>query len=299
MRNPFIDNIGNTPLMEMSHLSPNIYAKAEFFNPGGSIKDRIAKEMILSAMDRGEIESDSVIIEATSGNTGIGLAAVSASLGLKLIIVMPESMSIERRKIISHYGAELILTEASGGMRATIERVEELKQKYPKHFLPSQFSNIDNPNAHYKTTAPEIYSQMNGDIDIFVAGVGTGGTITGVGRYLKEKSSDIKIVAIEPEGSPFLSKGVAGSHTIQGIGAGFKPDILDLSIIDEIEIVRDEEAIEYARDCAERLGVAVGISAGANLAIADRLAKRYPDKRIVTVLPDSAERYISTNLFKG
>jgi len=298
MKNPFIDNIGNTPLMQMSHLSSNIYAKAEFFNPGGSIKDRIAKEMILSAMDRGEIESDSVIIEATSGNTGIGLAAVCASLGLKLIIVMPESMSIERRKIISHYGAELILTEASGGMRATIERVEELKQRYPKHFLPSQFSNIDNPNAHYKTTAPEIYEQMNEDIDIFVAAVGTGGTITGVGRYLKEKSSDIKIVAIEPEGSPFLSKGVAGTHTIQGIGAGFKPDILDLSIIDEIEIVQDKEAIEYARNCAKSLGLAVGISAGANLAITDRLAKRYPDKKIVTILPDSAERYISTKLFR-
>ncbi len=296
-----IDLIGNTPLLELEYLNQNgnrVFAKAEFMNPAGSVKDRIAKEMILSAMSRGEIDKKSVIIEATSGNTGIGLASVCASLGLKLIIVMPESMSIERRKIIAHYGAELILTPASGGMKATLEKLEELKKSYPNHYLPMQFSNPNNPKAHYKTTAPEIYSQMDRDIDIFITGVGTGGTITGVGRYLKEQNSSVKIIAIEPESSPFLSKGVAGNHSIQGIGAGFKPDILDMSLIDEIVTVSDEDAFIASRECATKSGLAVGISAGANLSAVKKILTQVENKRVVTILPDGADRYLSTPLFK-
>ncbi len=296
-----IETVGNTPLIEIEYLNQNqnrVFAKAEFMNPAGSIKDRIAKEMILSAIDRGEIKDDTIIIEATSGNTGIGLASVCASLGLKLIIIMPESMSIERRKIISHYGAKLILTLASGGMKATLEKLEELKNLYSNHYLPMQFSNPDNPKAHYKTTAPEIYAQTEGNIDIFIAGVGTGGTITGVGRYLKEKNPNIQIIALEPENSPFLSKGEAGSHSIQGIGAGFKPEILDMSIIDDIITISDEEAFLNARECAIKSGLAVGISAGANLAGVKKILKNSKNKRVVTVLPDDANRYLSTQLFE-
>ena len=296
-----LESTGNTPLVEMEYLNLNgnrVFAKAEFMNPAGSIKDRIAKEMILSAIDRGEIKDDTIIIEATSGNTGIGLAGVCASLGLKLIIIMPESMSIERRKIISHYGAKLILTPASGGMKATLEKLEELKKDYPNHYLPMQFSNPDNPKAHYKTTAPEIYAQTEGNIDIFIAGVGTGGTITGVGRYLKEKNPNIQIIALEPENSPFLSKGEAGSHSIQGIGAGFKPEILDMSVIDDIITISDEEAFLNARECAIKSGLAVGISAGANLAGVKKILKNSKNKRVVTVLPDGANRYLSTQLFE-
>ncbi len=296
-----IDCIGNTPLLELQYLNINgnrVFAKAEFMNPAGSVKDRIAKEMILSAMSRGEIDDKSIIIEATSGNTGIGLASVCASLGLRVIIIMPESMSIERRKIIAHYGAKLILTPASGGMKTTLDKLEELKEIYSNHYLPMQFSNPDNPKAHYKTTAPEIYSQMEQSIDIFITGVGTGGTISGVGKYLKEKNSNIKIIAIEPEASPFLSKGVSGSHSIQGIGAGFKPDILDMSVIDEIVTVSDDEAFKASRECAIKSGIAVGISAGANLSAIKKILKKLKNKRVVTILPDEANRYLSTPLFK-
>ena len=292
--------IGSTPLLEIDYLGENscrVLAKLEFLNPASSIKDRIAKKMIDKAIKRGKIDKDTVIIEPTSGNTGIGLAMVCASRGLKLILTMPESMSLERRKILSFLGAKLELTPASEGMGGAVNRAIELKKQYPNSFIPNQFTNPNNPLAHEETTALEIIEDGSLKIDIFVAGIGTGGTITGVGRVLKKHIEHIKIVGIEPKNSPIITEGVKGSHKIEGIGAGFIPDTLDLEVIDEVMTVDDEEAISYSKEVAKRAGVLCGISSGANLAIAHKLAKNNQNKIIVTVLPDTAQRYLSTKLF--
>ncbi len=295
---------GNTPLVNFSRyaegLCCKILAKLEYLNPAGSAKDRVGKEMILSALEEGRITKESVIIEPTSGNTGIGIASTAAQLGMKVIITMPETMSIERRKLLSAYGAELVLTEGSKGMKGAIEKAQDLALQIPDSFIPAQFDNPANANAHYKTTGPEIWDDTDGSVDIFVAGVGTGGTITGTGRYLKEKNPDIKIIAVEPKDSPFLSEGRAGAHGLQGIGAGFVPSILDTEIYDEIITVSTEEAYAAARKTVKTEGILIGISAGAALHAATLIASRpeNTDKTVVVLLPDGGERYLSTPLFE-
>lgn len=296
--------VGNTPLVHFSRyengMNAKIFAKLEYLNPAGSAKDRVGKEMILSALESGKITKDSVIIEPTSGNTGIGIASTAAQLGMKVIITMPETMSIERRKLLSAFGAELVLTDGSKGMPGAIAKAEELASQIEGAFIPAQFENPSNPDAHYKTTGPEIWSDTDGKVDIFVAGVGTGGTITGTGKYLKEKNPDIKIIAVEPTDSPFLSQGKAGAHGLQGIGAGFVPAILDTDIYDEIITVSTEEAYEAARKTVKTEGILIGISSGAALHAASLVASREENagKNIVVLLPDNGERYLSTKLFE-
>lgn len=297
--------IGNTPLLELTNiekkldLKANIIAKLEYFNPAGSVKDRIAKAMIEEAESRGKLAKDSVIIEPTSGNTGIGLAAVAAAKGYRIIIVMPETMSIERRQLMKAYGAELVLTEGAKGMKGAIAKAEEIAKEIPGSFIPGQFVNPVNPETHFESTGPEIYSDTDGKVDIFVAGVGTGGTITGVGKYLKSHNKNIKVVAVEPESSAVLSTGVSGSHKIQGIGAGFVPEILDTDIYDEIITVSNEDAFNTGKLISQTEGILVGISSGAALFAAIKLAKRQEnaDKNIVVLLPDTGDRYLSTPLF--
>ena len=297
--------IGKTPLLELTHIEKNlglkakILAKLEYFNPAGSVKDRIAKAMIDDAEKSRKLTPDSVIIEPTSGNTGIGLAAVAAARGYRIIIVMPETMSVERRQLMKAYGAELVLTEGAKGMKSAIAKAEELAKEIPHSFIPSQFTNPANPKAHVETTGPEIWEDTDGKVDIFVAGVGTGGTITGVGEYLKSKNPNIKIVAVEPESSAVLSTGVAGAHKIQGIGAGFVPDVLNTKIYDEIITVSNENAFETGRLIGRSEGVLVGISSGAAAWAAIELANRSENegKNIVVLLPDTGDRYLSTPLF--
>ena len=300
-----IDTIGNTPLVELSNLESKynlkarIIAKVEYFNPGGSVKDRIAKAMIEKAEKEGLINKDTVLVEPTSGNTGIGLSMVAASKGLKIILTMPETMSIERRNLLKAYGAELVLTEGSKGMKGAIAKAEELAKEIPNAFIPSQFTNMANPKIHYLTTGPEIFNDSEGKVDILVAGVGTGGTLSGTGKYLKEKIKGFKVVAVEPETSPVLSKGVAGPHKIQGIGAGFVPQTLDTSVYDEIMPIANEEAFEKGRESARTEGILIGISSGAALSAAIKLAQREENasKTIVVIFPDTGERYLSTAMF--
>lgn len=300
------ETIGSTPLVkfgaytEKSGIDANILAKLEYRNPAGSAKDRVGFEMLRSAWSEGKINENSVIIEPTSGNTGIGIASVAAQMGLKVIITMPETMSIERRKLLAAYGAELVLTDGKKGMAGAIEKVNELAKEIPGSFIPAQFDNPANCTAHYKTTGPEIWSDTDGKVDIFVAGVGTGGTITGTGRYLKEKNPDIKIIAVEPADSPFLSEGRAGAHGLQGIGAGFIPSILDTKIYDEIITVTTDEAYSAARLTVKTEGILIGISSGAALHAATLVASRPENKgkNIVVLLPDGGERYLSTPMFE-
>ena len=298
--------IGRTPLLELCNIErelgllAKVVAKLEYLNPAGSVKDRVALAMFEDAKERGILKEDSVIIEPTSGNTGIGLAAVAAARGYRMIVVMPETMSLERRQLMKAYGAELVLTEGKRGMQGAIEKAEELSKEIPNSFVAGQFVNPANPKAHYQSTGPEIYQDMDGDVDIFVAGVGTGGTITGVGTYLKEQKPDVKIVAVEPASSAVLSTGVAGAHKIQGIGAGFVPEVLKQEIYDEVIAVKDEKAFEAGRMIGRREGILVGISSGAALYAAIELAKREENrgKTIVVLLPDTGDRYLSTELFK-
>ena len=300
-----LDTVGGTPLVELVNLEKKynlkakILAKVESFNPAGSVKDRIAKAMIEDAEKQGLINKDTVLIEPTSGNTGIGLSMVAASKGLRIILTMPETMSIERRNLLKAYGAELVLTEGSKGMKGAIAEAEELAQTIPNAFIPSQFTNMANPKIHYLTTGPEIFNDSEGKVDILVAGVGTGGTLSGTGKYLKEKIKDFKVVAVEPETSPVLSKGVAGPHKIQGIGAGFIPQTLDTSIYDEILPISNEEAFEKGRESARSEGILIGISSGAALSAAIKLALREENKgkTIVVIFPDTGERYLSTAMF--
>ena len=297
--------IGKTPLLELAHiekelgLNAKLIAKLEYFNPAGSVKDRIAKAMIDDAEARGVLTKDSVIIEPTSGNTGIGLASVAAARGYRIIIVMPETMSVERRQLMKAYGAELVLTEGAKGMKGAIAKADELAKEIPGGFIPSQFTIPANPEAHRKTTGLEIWEDTDGKVDIFVAGVGTGGTITGIGEYLKSKNPNVKIVAVEPKSSPVLSEGVAGAHKIQGIGAGFVPEILNTKIYDEIITVSNEDAFETVKLIGRKEGVLVGISSGAAVHAAVELAKRPENagKNIVVLLPDTGDRYLSTPLF--
>ncbi|ECH3696113.1 cysteine synthase A [Campylobacter coli] len=288
--------IGNTPIIQLEKFGANLFAKCEFLNPSHSIKDRAAFEMIQNALNEGKIDSKTAIVEATSGNTGIALAMICADLGLQFIAVMPESMSLERRKMITLFGAKLELTPANLGMKGAVDKANEILKNTPNSFMPSQFENLANKNAHRKTTALEILNDLDNDLDIFVAGFGTGGTISGVGEILKETLDKIHIVAVEPLASPLLSKGEAGSHKIQGIGANFIPSILNKDIIDEIITVSNEDAINTAKELA-RNGLMVGISSGANVFVASILAKKFPDKKILTILNDTAERYLSTDLF--
>ena len=298
--------IGKTPLLELTHiekahdLKAKIVAKLEYFNPAGSVKDRIAKAMIDDAEAKGLLKEGSVIIEPTSGNTGIGLASVAAARGYRIIIVMPETMSVERRQLMKAYGAELVLSEGAKGMKGAIAKADELAKEIPNSFVPGQFVNPSNPKAHYETTGPEIFEDTDGEVDIFVAGVGTGGTITGVGEYLKDKKPGVKIVAVEPETSAVLSTGVAGAHKIQGIGAGFVPDVLDTKVYDEIIPVSNEAAFEAGKLIGKSEGVLVGISSGAAAYAAIELAKRPENegKTIVVLLPDTGDRYLSTPLFQ-
>lgn len=298
--------IGNTPLLELVNiekelgLKAKLYAKVEFFNPAGSVKDRIAKAMLDEASKAGKITENTTIIEPTSGNTGIALAALGASKGYKTIIVMPETMSKERRQLIKAYGAKIVLSEGSKGMKGAIAKAQELAQEIGDAFIPSQFTNPANPEYHYKTTGKEIWDDLDGNVDYLVAGVGTGGTITGTGKYLKEKNPEVKVIAIEPSGSPVLSKGTPGSHKIQGIGAGFVPEVLDTKVYDEIIAVDDDKAINTSKLIAEKAGILVGISSGAALAGAIEIASRKENKgkSIVAILPDSGDRYFSTDLFK-
>ena len=297
--------IGKTPLLELAHiekdldLKAKILAKLEYFNPAGSVKDRIAKKMIDDAEASGKLKPGSVIIEPTSGNTGIGLAAVAAARGYRIIIVMPETMSVERRQLMKAYGAELVLTEGAKGMKGAIAKAQELAAQTPDSFIPGQFTNPANPSAHRATTGPEIWNDTDGTVDTFVAGVGTGGTLTGVGEYLKSQNPNVKVVAVEPAGSPVLSKGVAGAHKIQGIGAGFVPDTLNTKIYDEIITVENEDAFATGRELARKEGLLVGISSGAAVWAAAQLAKRPENqgKRIVVLLPDTGDRYLSTPMF--
>ena len=297
--------IGKTPLLRLSNyiesngLEADIYGKLEYFNPAGSVKDRIAKAMLDDAAEKGLLRKDSVIIEPTSGNTGIGLAAVAASRGYHVILTMPETMSVERRNLLKAYGAEIVLTEGSKGMKGAIEKANEIAAATPGSFIPSQFTNPANPAIHFKTTGPEIWADTDGKVDIFVAGVGTGGTITGVGEYLKQQNPSVKVVAVEPATSPVLSKGVAGPHKIQGIGAGFIPDTLNTSVYDEIIPVENESAFQTGKALARKEGLLVGISAGAAVYAATELARRPENKGkiIVALLPDTGDRYLSTPLF--
>lgn len=298
--------IGHTPLLELTNierslnLKAHLIAKIEYLNPAGSAKDRIAKKMLDDARDSGRLTADSVIIEPTSGNTGIGLAMVAAARGYRIIIVMPDSMSIERRRLMTAYGAELVLTDGAKGMTGAIEKAEQLAGEIPNSFIPGQFVNPSNPMAHYETTGPEIFEDTDGAVDIFVAGVGTGGTITGVGRYLKERNSEIQVVAVEPKSSAVLSTGISGTHKIQGIGAGFIPDALDTGIYDEVIAVSDSDAFETGRLIGRSEGILVGISSGAAAYAAIELAKRPENegKNIVVLLPDTGDRYLSTPLFE-
>ena len=297
--------IGHTPLLELTHiekahgLKARIVAKLEYFNPAGSVKDRIARAMIDDAEASGKLKPGSVIIEPTSGNTGIGLASVAAARGYRIIIVMPETMSVERRQLMKAYGAELVLTEGAKGMKGAIAKADELAKEIPNSFVPGQFVNAANPKAHFESTGPEIWQDTDGKVDIFVAGVGTGGTLTGVGQYLKSQNPDVKVVAVEPAASPVLSKGVSGSHKIQGIGAGFVPDVLDTKVYDEIIPVENDDAFTAGREIGRREGVLVGISSGAAIWAAIELAKRPENegKTIVALLPDTGDRYLSTPLF--
>lgn len=298
--------IGKTPLLELTKsekalgLQARVLGKLEYLNPSGSVKDRVAKAMLDKAEQDGLLHADSVIIEPTSGNTGIGLAAVAAARGYKIIIVMPETMSVERRNIMRAYGAELVLTEGAKGMKGAIAKAKELAEETPNAFIAGQFVNPANPAAHYAATGPEIYADTDGKVDVFIAGVGTGGTVTGVGKYLKEKNPNVRIIAVEPADSPVLSKGVAGAHKIQGIGAGFVPDVLDTSVYDEVIPVSNEAAFSTAKDIGTREGVLVGISSGAAAAAAFEVAKRpeFAGKTIVALLPDGGDRYFSTPLFQ-
>ena len=297
--------IGKTPLLELTHiekeegLEAKVLGKLEYFNPAGSVKDRIAKAMIDDAEQKGLLKPDSVIIEPTSGNTGIGLASVAAARGYRIIIVMPETMSVERRQLMKAYGAELVLTEGAKGMKGAIAKADELAKEIPNSFIPGQFVNPANPAVHKATTGPEIWEDTDGKVDIFVAGVGTGGTVTGTGEYLKSQNPNVKVVAVEPASSPVLSKGVAGSHKIQGIGAGFVPDVLDTKVYDEIIPVENEDAFATGKLIGKKEGVLVGISSGAAVWAAIQLAKRpeNKDKTIVALLPDTGDRYLSTPLF--
>lgn len=298
--------VGKTPLLELTHIEEafqteaKILAKLEYFNPAGSVKDRIAKAMIEAAEKSGELKPGAVIIEPTSGNTGIGLASIATAKGYRIIIVMPETMSVERRKLIKAYGAELVLTDGALGMKGAIAKAQELAREIPNSFVPGQFVNPENPKVHFEITGPEIYTDTDGKVDILVAGVGTGGTITGVGRYLKSKNPDVKVVAVEPAASPVLSEGKSGAHKIQGIGAGFVPEILDTEIYDEIITVANEDAFEKGRLIGKKEGILVGISSGAALHAALQLAKRPENKgkNIVVIFPDSGDRYLSTPLFE-
>lgn len=297
--------IGHTPLLELSHiekefgLKAKIFAKLEYFNPAGSVKDRVAKAMLDEAEKSGKIKAGATIIEPTSGNTGIGLASVGVARGYKVIIVMPETMSVERRQIIKAYGAEIVLTDGSKGMKGAIAKAEEIHAATPGSFIPGQFVNPANPKAHYDSTGPEIWEDTDGKVDWFVAGVGTGGTVTGVGKFLKEKKSGVKIAAVEPASSPVLSTGVAGPHKIQGIGAGFVPDVLDKNVYDEVVRVTNEDAFAYGKLVGRKEGVLVGISSGAALWAAVEIAKRPENdgKQIVVLFPDTGDRYLSTPLF--
>ena len=306
IKNSFLDLVGQTPLVRVNNLikkdelKADVLAKLEYFNPAGSVKDRIAKEMILDALEKGLINENTTLIEPTSGNTGIGLSAVATALNLKIIITMPETMSVERRNLMKAYGAELVLTPGSEGMKGAIAKAKELASQIENSFIPGQFENPANPTAHYKTTGPEIYEQTEGKVDIFVAGVGTGGTISGIGKYLKEKNPEVKVVAVEPASSPVLSTGKGGAHKIQGIGAGFVPETLDTKIYDEIITVENEEAFATGKEMAKTEGILVGISSGAALYASKELAKREENagKTIVVLLPDGGDRYLSTPLIQ-
>ena len=303
--NDFTELIGNTPLVKLNKLKEdlcfggNIYAKLEYFNPAGSVKDRIGFALIREAEKQGVLTADSVIIEPTSGNTGIGLAAVAASRGYKVILTMPETMSIERQKLLKAYGAEIVLTEGELGMVGAIKKAEELAAEFPNSFIPSLFDNPANPNEHYLTTGPEIWKDTDGNVDIFIAGAGTGGTLSGTAKFLKEKDSSIKVIAVEPYSSPVISKGVSGAHGIQGIGANFIPKNLEMSVLDHIFMVTEDEAYATARELAKCEGYLVGISSGAALSAAVKVAalKENENKNIVVILPDTGERYLSTELF--
>lgn len=306
IKNSFLDLVGNTPLVRVNNLikkdelKADVLAKLEYFNPAGSVKDRIAKEMIQDALEKGLINENTTLIEPTSGNTGIGLSAVATALNLKIIITMPETMSVERRNLMKAYGAELVLTPGSEGMKGAIAKAKELASQIENSFIPGQFENPANPTAHYKTTGSEIYEQTEGKVDIFVAGVGTGGTISGIGKYLKEKNPEVKVVAVEPASSPVLSTGKGGAHKIQGIGAGFVPETLDTKIYDEIITVENEDAFATGKEMAKTEGILVGISSGAALYAAKELAKREENagKTIVVLLPDGGDRYLSTPLIQ-
>lgn len=297
--------IGNTPLLELTNYEKNhglkatLLGKVEFFNPAGSVKDRVAKSMIDAAIVEGKIDKDTVLIEPTSGNTGIGLCALAASMGNRIIIVMPDSMSVERRNLMKAYGAELVLTPGAEGMSGAIKRADELAQETPNSFIPSQFTNPANPAAHSATTGPEIWADTEGNVDIFIAGVGTGGTISGAGAYLKQQNPAIQVIAVEPVGSPVLSEGRAGKHGLQGIGAGFVPDTLDTSVYDEVVTIAEDEAYAAGRELAAREGLLVGITSGAAVAAATKLAERPENegKTIVAILPDTGERYLTTPMF--
>ncbi len=294
----FSQLVGNTPLLRLNNINPNILAKLECLNPAGSVKDRAALEMIEDAERRGVIKSGATIIESTSGNTGIGLCAAGVPRGYKVILTMPETMSVERQLLLKAYGAEIVLTDGALGMAGAIAKAEEIQKSTPDSVILGQFDNVANAAAHYKTTGPEIFSDTDGKIDIFVAGIGTGGTITGIARYLKEQNPDVKIVGVEPENSPFLTKGEKGAHGLMGIGAGFKPEILDLNLIDEIITVKEQDAYKMGRELASKEGILCGITSGASLFAATLLAEKYPDKIIVPLLPDTGERYLSTPMFK-
>lgn len=306
IKNSFLDLVGNTPLVRVNNLikkdelKADVLAKLEYFNPAGSVKDRIAKEMIQDALEKGLINENTTLIEPTSGNTGIGLSAVATALNLKIIITMPETMSVERRNLMKAYGAELVLTPGGEGMKGEIAKAKELASQIENSFIPGQFENPANPTAHYKTTGPEIYEQTEGKVDIFVAGVGTGGTISGIGKYLKEKNPEVKVVAVEPASSPVLSTGKGGAHKIQGIGAGFVPETLDTKIYDEIITVENEDAFATGKEMAKTEGILVGISSGAALYAVKELAKREENagKTIVVLLPDGGDRYLSTPLIQ-